>query len=147
MVTKGKLSPFSREIASIGRSTAKNLMALQTIEGYASLVENILRLPSEVAPPKAVSEIPPKSKEKWHWHLFENSNSAYVNRTLRSYRYLDKIEQQWNRSQQEGSGGTAAIDESFVYSIWEEEKYIEIAYTRKRREEEEVRCEVIATHT
>ena len=32
-----------------------------------------------------------------------------------------------------------AIDESFPYDIWEEEKLIRIANARKRREEDEVR--------
>lgn len=127
-------------MASIGRSTAKNLMVSECIEGYALLLENILKLPSEVALPKVVSEIPLNLKEKWQWHLLESvSNLTNLNTTLRSYAFLDKLEEQWNHSQLEKSGPTTAADDSFIYSIWQEEKDIEMANARKRREEEEVR--------
>ncbi|KAL5160889.1 hypothetical protein HKD37_07G018293 [Glycine soja] len=48
VISKGKISPLACNIASIGRSTAKNLMASEAIDGYASLLQNILRLPSEL---------------------------------------------------------------------------------------------------
>ncbi|KAK9279941.1 hypothetical protein L1049_013625 [Liquidambar formosana] len=139
VVSKGKLSPLAHNIASIGKGAARNLMVLETIEGYAFLVANVLRLPSEVAPPKAVSDIPPSIKEKWQWHLFEAiAVSTHLNRTLKSYRFLDKVEQQWNHTRMDGSGAITAADE-FLYSIWEEEKYTQMANTRKRREDEELK--------
>ncbi|KAE8685128.1 putative UDP-rhamnose:rhamnosyltransferase 1-like isoform 1 [Hibiscus syriacus] len=52
VIPNGKLSPLARNIASIGRGTVKNLMVPETVEGYAFLLENVLKLPSEVAPPK-----------------------------------------------------------------------------------------------
>ncbi|CAI9270571.1 unnamed protein product [Lactuca saligna] len=71
VVSKGKLSSLATNIASTGEDTAKNMMALDSIEGYASLIENILHLPSEVASPREISEIPSDIKTKWQWHLFE----------------------------------------------------------------------------
>lgn len=144
VISKGKISPLARNIASIGRSTARNLMVSEAIEGYASLLQNILRLPSEVAPPKAVSEIPPNVKEQWQWHLFEAiPNLTYQNRTLRSNTFLDRHEDQWNHSQKNRSSITVSSNDSFVYSIWEEEKYIQMAITKKRMEDEEVRLGIV----
>ncbi|KAF3971901.1 hypothetical protein CMV_004545 [Castanea mollissima] len=136
--SNGKLSPLARNIASIGRSTARNLMVSEAVEGYASLLVNVLKLPSEVAPPKDVAEMPLKFKEKWQWHLFEALlNSTYINCTLRSYTFLDKFEQQWNNAPKDRP--LSADDGPFLYSIWEEEKNIEIANARKRKEEEELK--------
>ncbi|KAG2725429.1 hypothetical protein I3760_01G065500 [Carya illinoinensis] len=138
---KGKISPLARNIASIGRSTARNLMVLETVEGYASLLLKVLKLPSEVASPGDVAEIPPKFKEKWQWHLFEvASNLTYsTDRTLRSHTFLDKFEQHWNHTQRERFGDAKAANELFVYNIWEEEKQIAMANARKGREEEEIK--------
>ncbi|PSS24241.1 Phosphatidyl-myo-inositol mannosyltransferase [Actinidia chinensis var. chinensis] len=137
VVSNGKLSPLARNIASIGKRTAKNLMVLETIEGYASLVENVLNLPSEVKTSKAVGEIPSKLKEEWQWQLFESvSDSTYPNRTLRRHKFLEEIEKKWNRTQTQSSGTVTGMDETFLYGIWQEEKSIEMANTRKRREEE-----------
>ncbi|KAF5464390.1 hypothetical protein F2P56_014467 [Juglans regia] len=144
---KGKISPLARNIASIGRSTARNLMVLETVEGYASLLLNVLKLPSEVASPGDVAEIPPKFKEKWQWHLFEvASNSTYTNRTLRGHTFLDKFEQHWNHTQRERSGDVKAANELFVYNIWEEEKEIAMSNARKGREEEEIKGRTDQSH-
>ncbi|KAL6958627.1 hypothetical protein U1Q18_047422 [Sarracenia purpurea var. burkii] len=140
VVSKGKLSHLARNIASMGKLTAKNLMVLETVEGYGSLIENVLKLPSEVAPSKAVTEIPSKLKEVWQWKLFESiADSAYRNRTLRSHEFLEKLEKQWNRTQTESSSAVIDTNETFLYSIWEEEKYIQMDNTRRRREEEELK--------
>uniref|UniRef100_A0A2N9FPT6 Glycosyl transferase family 1 domain-containing protein n=1 Tax=Fagus sylvatica TaxID=28930 RepID=A0A2N9FPT6_FAGSY len=145
--SKGKLSPLARNIASIGRSTAKNLMVSETVEGYALLLVNVLKLPSEVAPPKAVAEMPLKFKEKWQWRLFEAvSNSTYMNSTMRSNTYLDKFEQQWNNTRKYRLGAISAADGFFVYSIWEEEKNIAMANVRKRKEEEELKDRTDQSH-
>ncbi|KAJ6344063.1 hypothetical protein OIU76_005736 [Salix suchowensis] len=50
-LSKGTLSPSAHNIVSMGKNTAKNFMVLETVEGYATLLENVLELPSEVAPP------------------------------------------------------------------------------------------------
>lgn len=138
VISKGKVSSLARNMASVGRGTAKNLMALESIEGYALLLENVFRLPSEVEPPKDVTEIPLNLKDKWQWNLFEAvSNLTYFNTTLRSSTFLDNLEQ-WNHTRQRRFDDITASNDSFIYSIWEEEKHIEIANSRKRREEEEV---------
>lgn len=140
VISKGKISPLARNIASIGRNSGKNLMVSEAIDGYAALLQNIIKLPSEVDPPKAVSEIPPHFKEQWKWNLFEAvPNSTYQSRALRSNTFLDKYEHRWNHSQKDRSVVTVSPNDSFVYSIWEEEKFIQMAITKKRREDEEVR--------
>ncbi|KAE9605364.1 hypothetical protein Lal_00024805 [Lupinus albus] len=140
VISNGKISPQARHIASIGRSTAKNLMVSEAIEEYASLIQNILRFPSEVVPPKAVSEISPNVKEQWLWHLFEAvPKVTYENRTTRSHTFLDKYEAKWNLSQNNRSTIIVSSNDSFVYSIWEEETLIQMAITTKRREDEELK--------
>ncbi|XP_058204426.1 uncharacterized protein LOC131318565 isoform X2 [Rhododendron vialii] len=140
VVSQGKLSPLACNIASIGERTAKNLMVSETVEGYASLVEYILKLPSEAVPSKAVSEIPRKLKEEWQWQLFESIlDSANLNGSSKSHKFLEEIEKQWNGTRTESSGAVTITNETFVYSIWEEEKNIEMASARKRREEEELK--------
>lgn len=140
VISNGKLSPLASNVASVGKGAAKNLMVAETLEGYASLLEKVIKFPSEVSLPKAFVQIPSKLKEEWRWHLFGAfSKSAYEERTLRISRSLDKIEEQWNRTQRESSRSITSIDESFLYDIWKEEKDNEILNARKRREEEEVR--------
>ncbi|KAI4328856.1 hypothetical protein L6164_021179 [Bauhinia variegata] len=147
VISKGKISPLAHNIASIGRSTARNLLVLESIEGYAYLLQNILKLPSEVTLPKDVSEVSPNLKEQWQWHLFEAvSNWTFENRTLRSNTFLDKYEEQWNISQKSKSGVTVATDDSFVYIIWEEERSIQMANTKRRREEEELKDRTEQSH-
>ncbi|KVH97278.1 Glycosyl transferase, family 1 [Cynara cardunculus var. scolymus] len=104
LVSKGRLSSLAYNIASFGKHTAKNMMVLESVEGYASLIENVLNLPSEVASPRAVSEIPSNIKTEWQWHLFEAiADRKYVNRTLRIYHFLNKVEKRWNRTLKESS--------------------------------------------
>ncbi|CAA0830660.1 glycosyl transferase family 1 protein [Striga hermonthica] len=134
-VSNGKLSLLSTNIASMGKSTAKNLMASESVEGYASLLENILSLPSEVAVPKAPNNIPKKLKAEWQWHLFDaigGNDSLYRDGT----EILDRIEKQFNNS---GRENVVASGEAFSYAIWEEQKYIDTITMRKRREDEELK--------
>ncbi|XP_023751980.2 uncharacterized protein LOC111900339 isoform X1 [Lactuca sativa] len=138
VVSKGKLSSLATNIASTGEDTAKNMMALDSIEGYASLIENILHLPSEVASPRAISEIPSDIKTKWQWHLFEAiEDREYVNRTLRIHHLLDKVEGQRNRAPRAIS--EIPTNDSFIYDLWEEEKRDQIMKARRAREDDEVR--------
>lgn len=143
VITNGKISPLARNIASIGRGSVKNLMALETIEGYALLLENVLNLPSEVAFPKAIKELSPKLKEEWQWHLFEPFlNSTHEDRTSRSEKFLNQVELQLNHTERERYLSLPSTDDSFLYDIWKEEKEIQMLNVRKRREEEEVRIAV-----
>ncbi|GAB4861658.1 hypothetical protein Ancab_036910 [Ancistrocladus abbreviatus] len=138
--TKENLSPLARNVASMGKETAKNLKVGEAVEGYASLLEQILKFPSEVTPPKPVAEIPSKNQEEWPRNVFKLiSHVAYRNRTSSSYVFLDKIEQYWNRTQIETATTKISMEEPFLYSIWEEEKDTQMANARKRREEEELK--------
>ncbi|MFS8027277.1 putative glycosyl transferase, family 1 [Helianthus anomalus] len=139
LASKRKPSSLSRNIASIGKHTAKNMMVLESVEGYASLIENVVNLPSEVASPRAVSEIPSNFKTEWQWRYFEDvSDSKYVNRSLRIDRFLNKLENRSNRTRKDGFADVSA-DDTFLYSIWEEEKSIQTALAKKRREDGELR--------
>lgn len=138
LVSKGSLSSLARNIASMGRHTAKNMMVLESVEGYASLIENILNLPSEVASPRPVSEIPSNIKTEWQWQFFESiADRKYVNRTSRIYNFLHKVEYRWNRTPKESSAYIQTND-TFLYSIWAEERSIQTAIAKKRREDSEV---------
>ncbi|XP_010261435.1 PREDICTED: uncharacterized protein LOC104600272 [Nelumbo nucifera] len=138
-VSKGKLSPLTRNIASIGKGPARNLMVSETIEGYTSLLENVLKFPSEVAHPRDVSAIHPQLKHEWQWHLFkEITDAKYLNRTARSCSFLEKVEELWNHTHKENSSASTA-DEAFSYRDWNEEKAIEMINARRRREEEEMK--------
>lgn len=138
VIGNGKLSPLARNVASIGKHTAKNIMVSEFIEGYSSLLENILQFPSEVALPQTISVIPQNLKEEWQWHRFQSSaDQTYQDKIRKRHTFLDELEKQWNNSQGESST-TLTTTETFLYSIWEEEKLIQILNIRKRREDEEV---------
>lgn len=138
LVSKGRLSSLARDIASKGKHTAKNMMVMESVEGYASLIENVINLPSEVASPKAVSEIPSNIKTEWQWRFFKAvADRKYVNRTSRVYHFLNKVENRRNRTLKESSAGIQT-NETFLYSIWAEEKSLQTAVAKKRREDGEV---------
>ncbi|KAL5718715.1 hypothetical protein ACHQM5_011592 [Ranunculus cassubicifolius] len=145
-ISDGKLSSLAQNVASIGMGPAKNLMVSETIEGYASLLANVLKFPSEARPPKAVADIP-RMKEEWQWHLFDDLvDSKYLNKTLKTYTFIDAIEEQWNSTSGENSVSGKAIDEAFSYTNWEEERLIEMINTRKRREDEELKDRTDQSH-
>ncbi|KAI3703180.1 hypothetical protein L1987_73076 [Smallanthus sonchifolius] len=140
VVSAGELSSVARHIALTGKNTAKNMMVLESVEGYASLIENILKLPSEVASPREISEIPSDAKTEWQWHFFESiADHKYVNRTLRIHNFLDKVESQWNHTLKEESSGAILANDTFVYGLWEEEKRNQMMKARKTREDDELR--------
>ncbi|XP_076956927.1 uncharacterized protein LOC143632247 [Bidens hawaiensis] len=139
LVSNGKVSSLARNIALFGKHTAKNMMVVETVEGYASLMQSVANLPSEVASPRAISEIPSNLKTEWQWRVFEAvANSTYVNRTMRVDRFLNEVEHQWTHTQKE-SFGDASSDDTFLYSIWEEEKSIQTAMVKKKREDGELK--------
>ncbi|XP_021850674.1 uncharacterized protein [Spinacia oleracea] len=138
VVSRGRLTPLAHNVASIGKGTAKNLKSMEAVEGYASLLENILKLPSEVAAPKSAAEIPSKYKNEWRWNLLNMIPDATY-RTRNVSVYLDKIEELWSRNKTEPTDSTSAKDEDFLYSIWEEQRQLDIANARKRREDAELK--------
>nr|GEW69353.1 glycosyl transferase, family 1 [Tanacetum cinerariifolium] len=140
VASQGKLSSLARSIASTGKNTAKNMMVLESIEGYASLIENILNLPSEVASPRAVSEIPSAIKTDWQWHLFEAvADHGYANRNSRIHHFLDMVESRWNHTIKEGRSTDMPANDTFVYALWEEEKRSQIMIAKRTREDDELR--------
>lgn len=140
VVSRGKLSPLARKIASIGKGTAKNLMVVEAVEGYASLLENILKLPSEVAAPKPTAEIPSRCKNEWRWNILSMVTDArYRNRNASSHSFLEKIEGQLSHKKADTTISTSAKDEEFLYAIWEEQKETDLAYAKKRREDDELK--------
>lgn len=139
VISNGEVSSPARNIASVGRDTAKNMMVSEAVEGYVVLLENVLKLPSEASAPKPASEISSKLKEAWQWNLFEAfSDQSYLNRTLRSESFLNKIEEQWNITHKANYKSEISSDESFLYEIWEEQRNIDRMRATRRIEEEEV---------
>ncbi|KAL3829708.1 hypothetical protein ACJIZ3_018510 [Penstemon smallii] len=135
MVSNGKLSLLAHNTASIGKRTAKNLMVSETVEGYASLLENILTLPSEVAISKAAKDIPIKFKSEWQLHLFESIEDTHSPNKIIS-KFMDKIEKQFIHNH---SVAFNMPNDTFVYDIWEDQKFIDMVRMRKRREDEELK--------
>lgn len=147
LFSQGNLSPLAYNIASTGKRTARNFMVSEAVEGYASLLGNVLRLPSEVAFPRDVSDLSSNLKKEWQWKLFDLApKPTHHNMTLRSSIFLDKLEEQWKQSLKDTPSATS-FDDSFVYSIWEEHKQMEMINFRKKREDEEVRLEINLTHS
>ncbi|MQM10375.1 hypothetical protein Taro_043271 [Colocasia esculenta] len=141
VLSNGKLSLSAQNAGSVARVHAKNLMVSETIEGYVSLLEHVVKFPSEVASPKTVADIPLRLKKEWQWHLFENlSYSHDPNKQNKNYGILDKLEEQWNVSHMENAVNTTRmVDDAFSPIDWAEEKLIEMVNTRKRLEEEELK--------
>lgn len=138
MFSNGKLSPIAHNAAAVGKHTVKNLMVSESVEGYASLLENVVMLQSEVAVPQSTKSIPPKLKAQWQWHLFEDiADNQPSNKTTEEI--LEKVEKQFNRGYAVSSTASISSNDSFVYAIWEEQKLIDSITMRKRREEEELK--------
>uniref|UniRef100_A0A0E0C4S6 Glycosyl transferase family 1 domain-containing protein n=1 Tax=Oryza meridionalis TaxID=40149 RepID=A0A0E0C4S6_9ORYZ len=140
-VSNGKISVLGQKIASAGKVHAKNLMASETIEGYAVLLENVIKFPAEVLTPLTAGEIPVALKQEWKWHLFEDVKHLYhMNGTLAGYNILQKLEEKWRSNQMEDHHRNASkIDDTFSLMAWEEERADEIANIKKRLEEEELK--------
>ncbi|XP_072994468.1 uncharacterized protein [Typha latifolia] len=139
-VRNGKITQSSQKIALMGKEHARNLMASETIEGYASLLENVIKFPSEVTSPRITEDIPFKLKKQWQWHNFENIRDIYLNSSFISYKMLDRLEEEWLQHQMETSANnTSKADQVFSSIAWEEEKKIEMVNTRRRLEEEELK--------
>ncbi|KAL8541116.1 hypothetical protein ACS0TY_002406 [Phlomoides rotata] len=138
MVSNGKLSLIAQNAASVGKLTAKNLMVSETVEGYALLLENILTLPSEVAVPLSAKSIPMKLKAEWRWQPFETITNAH-SPSKTSTKYFLEIEKQLNHTNGENSEALDTSNDTLLYTIWEEQKYINMVNMRKRREDEELK--------
>ncbi|KAL0538154.1 hypothetical protein IC582_027155 [Cucumis melo] len=148
VISEGRLSPLARSIASIGRDTVINLMVSETVEGYASLLDAVLKLPSEAAPAKEVAEIPSKLKEKFQWQLFKGvSNLTVLQMNKKSFTILDEFEKNWNHTPKRKPGSSFAFNESFIYDVWEEERHTVMSNIKRRREEDEIKDRTEQPHS
>ncbi|KAL9242083.1 hypothetical protein vseg_016119 [Gypsophila vaccaria] len=67
LLANGVLSKFGSAIGSAGKLLARNLLAPESITGYAKLMENILSFPSDALLPAPVSQI---QQDSWDWSYF-----------------------------------------------------------------------------
>ncbi|KAL6129301.1 hypothetical protein ACLB2K_072653 [Fragaria x ananassa] len=67
MISNEKLSKFARTVASSGRLIAMNLLASESITGYARLLESVLKFPSDALLPGPLSQL---QQGTWEWNLF-----------------------------------------------------------------------------
>lgn len=131
LVSNGKLSLLAQNAALAGSHAARNLMVSQSVEGYALLMENILGFSSEV------ENLLASLKTTWQGQLFQAIDSDQSqNITRRTLKSLDILEKQLFHNRRIDT--VLQIDETFVYTIWEEEKFNQAVNRRKQREDEEV---------
>ncbi|KAG2590197.1 hypothetical protein PVAP13_5NG280500 [Panicum virgatum] len=140
-LSNGKVSVSGQKIASVGKVYAKNLMASETIEGYAVLLENVIKFPTDVLSPLTAGEIPLALKQEWKWHLFEDVKHLHrVNGSLSGYKILQKLEQEWHSNLMEHpSVGTSKISEAFSAIAWEEQRANEVLDIKRKMEEDELK--------
>lgn len=67
LISNGKLSKFGQAVASSGRLLAENMLASECINGYAKLLENILKFPSDTMLPGPIIRL---QQSPWEWNLF-----------------------------------------------------------------------------
>lgn len=140
-MSNGSLSVSGRKIASAGKAHAKNLLASETIEGYAALMENVIQFPADVLSPLRAGDIPLALKQEWKWHLFEDVKHLFhANESLTGSKILQKLEEEWHNNQMEHPPiSTSKINEAFSAIAWEEQRENEILDMKRKMEEEEVR--------
>uniref|UniRef100_A0A453F2P4 Glycosyl transferase family 1 domain-containing protein n=1 Tax=Aegilops tauschii subsp. strangulata TaxID=200361 RepID=A0A453F2P4_AEGTS len=136
VVSNGELSDLGKNIASVGKARAKDLMASEAIEGYAVLLENVIKFPSETLTPLTAGEIPLPLKQEWKWHLFEDVKHLYnVNESLADCKMLKKMD--WHRNRKNDPHSiTPKIDETFSAIAWKEERANRIMSAKMKLEEE-----------
>jgi hypothetical protein len=135
-VSNGELSVLGKKVASVGKARAKDLMASEAIEGYAVLLENVLKFPAEALIPLTSGEIPLALKQEWKWHLFEDVKHLYhMNESLTDCKILQKIEE-WHTNRKVDP--PQKIDEAFSAIAWNEERLNGIMDAKMKLEEEEV---------
>ncbi|XP_062205911.1 uncharacterized protein LOC133907830 [Phragmites australis] len=141
VVSNGKLSVSGQKIASVGKAHAKNLMASETIEGYAVLLENVIKFHTDVRCPLTAGEIPSALKQEWKWHLFEDVKHLHrMNESLSGYKILQKLEEEWHNNQMERPPvSTSKINEAFSAIAWEEQRANEIMDIKRKMEEDELK--------
>ncbi|KAL6842762.1 hypothetical protein ACP4OV_027606 [Aristida adscensionis] len=140
-VSNGKLSVSGQKIATAGKAHAKNLMASETIEGYALLLENVIKFPADVLSPLTPGEIPLALKQEWKWHLFEDlKHLNRLNESSAGYKILQKLEEEWHSNQMGHPPESASkTNEAFSAIVWEEQRANEIMDIKRKMEENELK--------
>ncbi|TKW15466.1 hypothetical protein SEVIR_5G238500v4 [Setaria viridis] len=140
-LSNGKVSVSGQKIASVGKAYTKNLMASETIEGYAMLLENVIKFPTDVLSPLTAGEIPLALKQEWKWHLFEDvKHLHHMNESLSGYKILQKLEQEWHSNLMERPPvSTSKISEAFSAIAWEEQRANEVMDIKRKMEEDELK--------
>jgi len=64
----GKLSELADAVGSNAKHLARNLLAFESIIGYAKLMENVINFPSDALLPAPVSQI---QQDSWEWESFK----------------------------------------------------------------------------
>lgn len=138
VISNGKLSHLAQNVASTGKTMARNLMVFEVVEGYTFLLKNILKFPSEVVNPKDPKELPPKLKEEWQWDLFTNGTTFSPN-SLESMKIknsiVDRLEMKWSSV---NNTEHKALDGAFSSINWEVQRSKDIINARKRLLDEAV---------
>ncbi|KAM0908414.1 hypothetical protein ACQ4PT_015477 [Festuca glaucescens] len=139
-VSNGELSVLGQKVASVGKARAKDLMASEAIEGYAVLLENVLKFPAEALTPLTSGEIPLALKQEWKWHLFEDVKHLYhMNESLTDCKILHKIGEWHTNRKDNPRSSTQKIDEAFSAIAWNEERLNGIMDAKMKLEEEELK--------
>lgn len=68
--SEGKLSKFAGAVGSAGKLLARNILAFESITGYAKLMENVLNFPSDALLPAPISHI---REDSWEWNSFSEA--------------------------------------------------------------------------
>lgn len=145
-ITNGRLSVLARKIASAGRLHARDLMVSDVIEGYSTILENVLYFPSEVGIPRHVSEIPWAIKGPWQWQLMGKpipsiSDAEYNKQPLKRSSVVFQVEEFWRkgpRTEDSMLNNSSIKEDSFYFIDWKQEKAIQMAEDTERREQEEL---------
>lgn len=95
LISKGKLSPYARTIASSGKLLAKNMQASECIGGYMKLLYDVLTLPSDSIVPGLISQL---EQVEWEWDLFSEEIDQLSSNMTSNMTSLNIIEATRNTS-------------------------------------------------
>lgn len=138
VISKGKISPLARNIASIGRTTSKSLLVSETIADMPICFRIFSGFHLKLLFLGQHQKSLPILKSNGSGIYLKQCQILHIKIAHQEVTHLDKYEEQWNHPQKSRYSVTVADNDSFLYRIWEEEKNIQMAIARRRREEEQV---------
>ncbi|KZV38029.1 hypothetical protein F511_25255 [Dorcoceras hygrometricum] len=136
MVSNGNLSLLAQSAALNGKHTAKHIMVSEGIQAYASLLENIMILPSEVAVSGAATDIPTEIQIEWILDSIGSTESTDPTKENWTW-FLDEVEKQFNNKHKENAWLSSAANDSVLHVIWDDQKQIDTDKMIESIEEEE----------